>query len=116
RVPFPRFWGAPASSSVRPGHALHPRSAPSVTPTPPRASQPSTGELSTATRALDDRAVLLERMAIRAKGNGQPRSAADFERQAHAARDHARVIRQSMQRFDDTVMIGTEPENRSAAR
>ncbi len=55
-------------------------------------------------------------MAILAKGNGQPRSAADFERQAHAARDHARVIRQSMQRFDDTVMIGTEPENRSAAR
>ncbi len=72
--------------------------------------------LSTATRALDDRAVLLERMALRAKGNGQPRSAAGFERQAHAAREHAVVIRESMQRFDDTVMIGAGPEAGSAAR
>jgi two-component system chemotaxis response regulator CheB len=72
--------------------------------------------LSTASRTLDDRAVLLERMAVRAKGNGQPRSAADFERQAHAAREHALVIRQSMQRFDDSQMVVAESEHGSAAR
>lgn len=57
----------------------------------------------TATRTLDDRAVLLERMAGRARTSGQPRSAAGFERQAREARRHATVIRDSMQRFDDTV-------------
>ncbi len=72
--------------------------------------------LSTASRTLDDRAVLLERMAVRARGNGQARSAAGFERQAHAAREHALVIRQSMQRFDDSVMLVAEPEDGAAAR
>jgi len=72
--------------------------------------------LATASRTLDDRAVLLERMAVRAKGNGQARSVAGFERQAHAAREHALVIRQSMQRFDDSVMIGAGSEDASAAR
>lgn len=72
--------------------------------------------LSTASRTLDDRAVLLERMAVRAKGNGQPRSAADFERQAHAAREHALVIRQSMQHFHNVAMTVSEPENSSVAR
>jgi hypothetical protein len=72
--------------------------------------------LSTASRTLDDRAVLLERMAVRAKGNGQPRSAAGFEREAHAAREHALVIRQSMQRFDDSVLVIAEREDRAPPR
>jgi len=57
--------------------------------------------LSTATRTLDDRVVLLDRMAARARINGQRRTAERFERVAHAARDHAAVIRGSMQQFDD---------------
>lgn len=55
----------------------------------------------TATRTLDDRVVLLDRMAARARINGQRRTAERFEREAHAARDHAAVIRGSMQQFDD---------------
>ncbi len=55
----------------------------------------------TATRTLDDRVVLLERLAERARSSGQLRTAERFERQARATRDHAAVIRQSMQQIDD---------------
>ncbi len=65
----------------------------------------------TATRALDDRAVLLERMASRARVSGQQRSAAGFARQALDAREHATVIRRSMQRFSDTSTTPEEPVN-----
>ncbi len=57
----------------------------------------------TATRTLDDRVVLLERMAARARGSGERRTVERFEREARAARDHAAVIRGSMQQFDDIV-------------
>ncbi len=49
--------------------------------------------LCTATRALDDRVGLLERLAARARVDRQPRSAAGFERQADEARMNATVIR-----------------------
>jgi len=52
-------------------------------------------------RTLDDRVVLLERLAARARSSGQRRTAERYEREAHAARDHAAVIRGSMQQFDD---------------
>jgi two-component system chemotaxis response regulator CheB len=55
----------------------------------------------TATRTLDDRVVLLERLAARARSSDQRRTAERYEREAHAARDHAAVIRGSMQQFDD---------------
>lgn len=59
--------------------------------------------LSTATRTLDDRVVLLERLAAHARASGQRRTAERFEREAHATRDHATVIRESMQQFDDVA-------------
>ena len=68
----------------------------------------------TATRTLDDRAVLFDRMAVRARANGHATSADGFERQAHAAREHATVIRRSIQRFDDTTLH--VPDGDGAAR
>lgn len=56
----------------------------------------------TATRALDDRVALLERMATRARGRQLPRAAAAFARQAEDAREHAVVIRRSLERFTET--------------
>lgn len=70
----------------------------------------------TATRALDDRAVLLERMAARARAGGHERTAEDSERKARDARAHATVIRRSMQRFDDTGKRVEEPAAGSDAR
>lgn len=66
----------------------------------------------TATRALDDRAGLLERLAARARSNRQPRSAAGFERQARDTRADATVIRR-MQHSTETL---PEPLTGSGAR
>jgi len=62
----------------------------------------------TAARALDDRAVLLERMASHARVGGHPRSGEAFERQAAAAREQATVIRRSMHQFAEVTLTPLE--------
>jgi two-component system chemotaxis response regulator CheB len=51
-----------------------------------------------AVRSLEDRAALLQRLARRARGNGQERSADTFEIQADEAIDRARTIREAIER------------------
>jgi two-component system chemotaxis response regulator CheB len=70
----------------------------------------------TATRALDDRAVMLDRMATRARASEHPRSAAGFAQRAQDARDHASVIRESIDRFADTLPDPEEPMTGTGAR
>jgi two-component system chemotaxis response regulator CheB len=64
--------------------------------------------LSTAMRALEDRAVLMGRMAARARASGHLNAAAAYDRQTAEAREHAGVVRRSMQRYDDTAAADAE--------
>jgi two-component system chemotaxis response regulator CheB len=71
-----------------------------------------------AVRALEDRQVLLARMADQAEARGQPRSARSFRRRADAAAEHADHVRVALMRaaattlrtieHDDSVSAGEE--------
>jgi two-component system chemotaxis response regulator CheB len=61
------------------------------------------GALWTAVRALDDRALLLRRLAGRARKGGSLRSAATFERQAQEALERASTFRDGIQRTSDAL-------------
>jgi two-component system chemotaxis response regulator CheB len=62
-----------------------------------------------AVRSLEDRAAKLKRLADRARGNAQHRSANSFERQAEDALDRSRTIREAIQHAAQDRMTAAEP-------
>jgi two-component system chemotaxis response regulator CheB len=80
------------------------------------------GALWAAVRALEDRKVLLARMAGQAEARGQPRSADSFRQRAEAAGEHAQQVRAALARAAATTLRTIEhgdpdhaPEEESAA-
>jgi two-component system, chemotaxis family, protein-glutamate methylesterase/glutaminase len=67
------------------------------------------GALWAAVRALEDRAVLLQRLAGRARGAENQRSAATFEAQAAEAVERARTIREAIERSADEQALTADP-------
>jgi two-component system, chemotaxis family, protein-glutamate methylesterase/glutaminase len=61
-----------------------------------------------AVRSLDDRAALLQRLAGRARGKDHHRSARTFERQAEAAIERARTVREAIQRLSQDRSTAAE--------
>jgi two-component system, chemotaxis family, protein-glutamate methylesterase/glutaminase len=61
-----------------------------------------------AVRSLEDRAALLKRLADRARGNQQHRSANAFERQADDARVRSRTIREAIQHASQDRIAAAE--------
>jgi two-component system chemotaxis response regulator CheB len=66
------------------------------------------GALWTAVRALEDRAALLQRLAVRSRANDHVRTAETFERQADEALDRAGTIREAIERSADDQAIAAE--------
>jgi two-component system chemotaxis response regulator CheB len=63
-----------------------------------------------AVRALEDRELLLVRMADQADARGQQRSARSFRRRAEAAGEHAQQVRAALARAAETTLRMTEHE------
>jgi two-component system chemotaxis response regulator CheB len=63
-----------------------------------------------AVRSLEDRAALLQRLAVKGRANEQMRSAGIFERQAAEALERARTIREATQRSAEDQAIGLSHE------
>jgi two-component system chemotaxis response regulator CheB len=57
-----------------------------------------------AVRALEDRELLLARMADQAEARGQPRSARSFRQRAAAAAEHAQQVRAALARAAATTL------------
>jgi len=72
-------------------------------------------------RALEDRSILLRRLAGQLEGQGQPRSASRFRRRAHEAEGQAELMRSALAQAAETTLSvvrdddeGTPSEERIA--